>query len=72
MTAIVHGRDNAEQAAKTAAEASPLIGQMVSLSDQLIKGVDANADGKIGWEKAEGGLQQADEHLKLLLAAEMK
>jgi hypothetical protein len=60
------------QNARTAAEASPLIGQMVSLSDELIKGVDTNADGKIGWEKGEGGLQQADEHLKLLLAAEMK
>jgi hypothetical protein len=63
---------NQVQAAKTAAEASPLIGQIVSLSDQLIKGADANADGKITWEKGEGGLQQADEHLKLLLAAEMK
>jgi hypothetical protein len=58
------------QNAKTAAEASPLIGQIVSLSDQLIKGADSNADGKIGWDKTEGGLQQADEHLKLMLAAE--
>jgi hypothetical protein len=63
---------NQVQAAKTAAEASPLIGQIVSLSDQLIKGADANADGKITWEKGEGGLQQADEHLKAMLAAEMK
>jgi hypothetical protein len=60
------------QNAKTAAEAAPLVTQLVSLTDQLIKGVDMNADGRITWEKGEGGLQQADEHMKLLLAAEMK
>lgn len=58
------------QAAKTAAEAAALVNQMVPLADQLIKGVDTNADGKIGWEKPEGGLQQADEHVKLMLASE--
>lgn len=58
------------QASTSAAEAAALISQMVSLSDQLIKGVDANADGKITWEKGEGGLQQAQEHVTLMLAGE--
>jgi hypothetical protein len=58
------------QASTSAAEAAALISQMVPLSDQLIKGVDANADGKITWEKGEGGLQQAQEHVTLMLAGE--
>jgi hypothetical protein len=56
--------------ATSAADAAPLISQIVSLTDQLIKGADANADGKITWEKGEGGLQQAQEHITLMLAAE--
>ncbi|HYV98462.1 MAG TPA: DUF4168 domain-containing protein [Gemmatimonadaceae bacterium] len=58
------------QAATSAADAAKLVSQLASLADQLIKGVDANADGKITWEKGEGGLQQADEHVKLMLAGE--
>ena len=58
------------QAATTAAEAAALVSQMVSLADQLIAGFDANADGRITWEHGEGGLQQCDEHLKLMLAGE--
>lgn len=58
------------QAATTASEAAALVSQMASLADQLIAGADANADGKITWEQGEGGLQQCDEHVKLMLAAE--
>lgn len=58
------------QAATSAAEAAALMSQIVSLTDQLVKGADANADGKITWEKGEGGLQQAQEHVTLMLAGE--
>jgi hypothetical protein len=57
------------RAAKTAEEAAGLVAQMASLSEQLVSGVDLNADGRIMWNNGEGGLQQAEEHMKLLLAA---
>jgi hypothetical protein len=60
------------QAATTAAEAAALISQMVSQCDQLIAGFDANGDGRISWEQGEGGLQQVQEHVNLLLAGEAK
>jgi hypothetical protein len=59
------------QAATDAAVAAGLFNQMVSLSQQLIAGADANGDGRIGWQEGEGGLQQAEEHVKLMLAGEM-
>jgi hypothetical protein len=58
------------QAATSAADAAALVSQMTSLADQLIAGADANADGKITAEPGEGGLQQADEHVRLMLAGE--
>ncbi len=56
-------------AAATAEEAAALVAQLASLCDQLVAGTDLNADGRISWGNDEGGLQQAEEHLKLLLAA---
>jgi hypothetical protein len=58
------------QAATTAAEASMLFNQIVPLTQQLSAGFDANNDGRITWEDGEGGLQQAEEHVTLLLRAE--
>lgn len=55
------------QAATTAAEAAALVSQLTSAVEQLIAGVDVNGDGRITWEQGEGGLQQADEHVKLML-----
>ena len=55
-------------AATTPAEAAALVSQMTSAVEQLIAGVDLNGDGRITWEQGEGGLQQADEHVKLMLA----
>jgi hypothetical protein len=55
------------RAATSATEAADLVSQMVSLSDQLIAGVDANADGRITWAEKEGGLQHAQEHMELML-----
>jgi hypothetical protein len=55
-------------AATTAAEAAALVSQLTSAVEQLIAGVDLNGDGRITWEQGEGGLQQAEEHVKLMLA----
>jgi hypothetical protein len=58
------------QAATTAEEAAKLLNQLVPLTEQLVAGADANADGRIGWQEGEGGLQQVEEHVNLLLRAE--
>ena len=55
------------QAATNAADAAALVSQLGSLANQLIPGSDANADGKVGLEPGEGGLQLCDEHVKLML-----
>jgi hypothetical protein len=67
---IVLGRQ--VQAAASAEAAASLVNQIASLCDQLLAGADANGDGRITWEKGEGGLQQAQEHVNLLLAGERR
>ena len=56
------------QAATSASDAAALVSQLVSLTNELVLGKDADADGKVTWKEGEGGLQQCDEHVKLLLA----
>ena len=56
------------QAATTMADAAKLLSQVVSLCDQAIAGVDSKGDGRVTWQT--GGLQQAQEHVDLMLAAE--
>jgi hypothetical protein len=58
------------QASTSAADAAALVSQLVSATAQLTTGVDKNGDGRITWEAGEGGLQQADQHMKLMLAGE--
>jgi len=58
------------QAATSAADAASLVSQLVSLTNELEMGKDADADGKITWKAGEGGLAQCDEHVRLLLAGE--
>ena len=55
-------------AATTPAEAAALVSALASAVEQLIAGVDLNGDGRISWDQGEGGLQQAEEHVKLMLA----
>lgn len=55
------------QAATDAGTAAGLIGQIVSLAEQLLPGADANGDGRISFDKDEGGLQHCDEHVRLML-----
>jgi hypothetical protein len=58
------------QAATSAADAAALVSQIVSQCEQLTAGADANGDGRITWEAGEGGLQQIQQHVNLMLAAE--
>jgi hypothetical protein len=58
------------RAATTAAEAAPLVKDLVTLTAQIIDGVDANHDGQIGWQTGEGGLTQAQAHMALMMKGE--
>jgi hypothetical protein len=58
------------QAATSASDAAALMTQLVSVTSQLQPGFDANGDGRVGWQEGEGGLQQIEEHVKLMLAGE--
>ncbi len=57
------------RSASDAADAAALVGQMASLCEQLVSGTDLNADGRVNWSGGEGGLQQADAHMQLLIKA---
>ena len=58
------------QMASSASAAAPLVAELNTLAEQLITGVDANGDGRTGWQEGEGGLQQAEQHLNLLKKGE--
>jgi len=55
------------RAASDAATAATLVGQLTSLCEQLVSGADLDADGRVNWGGGEGGLQQAEAHMQLLL-----
>ncbi len=55
------------QSGTSVSDVAALVNQIVSLAEQIIAGADANSDGRITWEQGEGGLQHADEHMKLML-----
>jgi hypothetical protein len=56
--------------AESADEAVPLLDRLTALMDRMTDGVDANGDGRIGWQEEESGLAQARQHLELLLRGE--
>lgn len=58
------------QAASTVAEAAPLATQLQALTEQVTAGVDANKDGRVGWDTPEGGLQQAQQHMEFMKKGE--
>jgi hypothetical protein len=58
------------QAASSAAEAAPLVTQLVAQTNAIANGMDANNDGSIGWQTGEGGLAQAQTHMGLMMKAE--
>lgn len=58
------------RSATTAAAAAPHLAHLNMLAQQLYAGVDANKDGQVGWQTGEGGLQQAETHMQLMLKGE--
>ncbi len=57
-------------AAGSASEATPLVARIQELAGALIAGVDANGDGTVSWEKGEGGLAAARQHMMLMMKGE--
>ena len=55
---------------ESAADASPLVTELNDLAQALLAGVDANEDGRIGWQEGEGGLEVAETHGNLMKQAE--
>ena len=58
------------EAATSAAAAAELAGRINALAQQIVSGVDANGDGRVGWQEGEGGLEQAEQHLGFMKAGE--
>jgi hypothetical protein len=56
--------------AESAADAAPMVEELVGLAEQLVAGLDANDDGRIGWQEGEGGIEQAQTHLTLMKRGE--
>jgi hypothetical protein len=58
------------RAAATAADAAPDVARLNTLAQQISTGLDVNKDGQIGWQTGEGGLEQAQAQMQLLLKGE--
>lgn len=56
--------------ATAAEEAAALVAELDALAQALLAGVDANGDGRTGWQEGEGGLEVAHTHGNLMKAAE--
>ena len=56
--------------AESAADAAALVAELNTLAQALLGGVDANEDGRIGWQAGEGGLEVAETHGNLMKQAE--
>ena len=60
------------RAATSASDAAALVSQLVSLTNELVLGKDADADGRVSPKEGEGGLQMCEEHIRLMLAGESR
>ncbi len=57
-------------AASSAADAAGMVAEIKTLADALVAGVDANGDGTVSWEKGEGGLAAARQHMMFMMKGE--
>ena len=78
-TAAIHAMTMAEEAidlaediqkAEDAAAAAEMLAELTALTDAILNGMDADGDGRVGWQEEEGGLAQATTHLGLLMRGE--
>ena len=58
------------QEAETAEGAAEMLVELTTLTDAILNGVDADGNGRIGWQDGEGGLAQASTHMGLIKQAE--
>ena len=58
------------KAAKTAAQAAPMVKKIEQLATRLVAGEDVNGDGKITWHASEGGLKEAEKHRGFMMKGE--
>lgn len=58
------------RAATDATAAAGHVAHINMLAQQIVSGVDADKNGQVGWQAGEGGLQQAETHVNLLLKGE--
>ena len=56
--------------AKDVGEGQPMVDELFVLTSQIVAGTDANFDGQIGWQTDEGGLRQANTHMRLMMKGE--
>jgi len=56
--------------AKDVGAGQVLIDELTALIGQIAIGTDANGDGQTGWQAGEGGLRQANAHMRLMMKAE--
>ena len=56
--------------AKDVAGGQVLVDQLTAQIGQLAIGTDANGDGQTGWQSGEGGLRQANTHMRLMMKGE--
>jgi len=54
----------------SAQEAAKLVAELVAVTTAIAEGTDADKDGQVGWQSGEGGLQQAQVHMALLMKGE--
>jgi hypothetical protein len=47
-----------------------LVDELTAQINRIAIGEDANADGQIGWQAGEGGLRQANTHMRLMMKGE--
>ncbi len=58
------------QKASSASDATVMVEELSSLGAQLTTGTDANGDGRVGWQKGEGGLYASQTHVNLMKRSE--
>lgn len=58
------------RAATSASAAAPLVAELITQTDSISNGVDADKNGTIGWQTGEGGLAQANQHMMLMMKGE--
>jgi hypothetical protein len=52
------------------ADAAKALTELIALTTAIAEGVDADKDGQVGWQPGEGGLQQAQMHMRLMMKGE--